>query len=356
MNCWAPRPMASRELNRRHGGTPEGPRFFLLHRRRVWNEEQGTWVGWDRTRGQLHDLNRWLRGATETAFVPVNGAIPVAPSAVRYVITLDAATRLPRGTARRLVGTMAHPLNRPRLDLVGGRVAEGYAVLQSRVTPSLPTRRAGSLFQRVFTSPSGLNPNAFAVSDVDQDLFGEESYIGKGIYDVDVFETALGKGDTESALLSHDLLEGTFARARLVPDVEVVEEFPSRYDVASARQHRWARVDWQLLPWIFGRGPSTGGGSRSTRDSADRALAHAHPPGSNAAGARGVSRVAGRMDPAAAGHGDVDRVHRRHARDSSVASGCRQGSCRGGSASRSGGTGTRSAATSPWRCYRSRCC
>jgi len=248
------------QLNRRYGAASQGPRFFLLHRRRAWNEGRGTWVGWDRTRGQLHDLNRWLRGAAETAFVPVNGALPVAPSAVRYVITLDAATRLPRGTARRLIGTMAHPLNRPRLDLVRGRVAEGYAVLQPRVAPLLPTRRDGSLFQRVFTSPSGLDPNAFAVSDVDQDLFREESYIGKGIYDVDVFEAALGEGGTENALLSHDLLEGTFARARLVPDVEVVEEFPSRYDVASARQRRWARLDWQLLPWIFSRGPHTGGG------------------------------------------------------------------------------------------------
>jgi cyclic beta-1,2-glucan synthetase len=248
------------QLNRRYGAASPGPRFFLLHRRRAWNEGQGTWAGWNRTRGQLHDLNRWLRGATETAFVPVNGALPVAPSAVRYVMTLDAATRLPRGTVRRLIGTMAHPLNRPRLDLVRGRVAEGYAVLQARVAPLLPTRRDGSLFQRVFTSPSGLDPNAFAVSDVDQDLFGEESYIGKGIYDVDVFEAALGEGGTESALFSHDLLEGTFARARLVPDVDVVEKFPSRYDVASARQRRWARVDWQLLPWIFGRGPHTGGG------------------------------------------------------------------------------------------------
>jgi cyclic beta-1,2-glucan synthetase len=247
------------QLNRRYGGVSGGPRFFLLHRRRAWNEGQGTWVGWDRARGQLHDLNRWLRGATDTGFVPVNGAVPVAPSAVRYVIALDAATRLPRGTARRLVGTMAHPLNRPQLDRVSGRVAEGYAVLRPRVAASLPTRRDASLFQRVFTSPSGLDPNAFAVSDVDQDLFGEESYIGKGIYDVDMFEAALGEGGTESALLGHDLLEGTFARARLVPDVDVVAEFPSRYDVASAQQRRWARLDWQLLPWIFGRGPHTGG-------------------------------------------------------------------------------------------------
>ena len=241
-------------LNRQYGPAPGGPRFVLLHRRRLWNAGQSTWIGWERKRGKLHELNRWLRGATDTTFVPVNGTDPVAPSGVRYVITLDADTRLRRGTARRLVGKMAHPLNRPRLDPVSGRVVEGYGVLQPRVTPSLPTRREGSLFQRVFTSPSGLDPYAFAVSDVYQDLFGEGSYTGKGIYDVDVFETALDRRVPESTLLSHDLLEGIFARAGLVSEVEVVEDFPSRYDVAAARQHRWARGDWQLLPWIFGRG------------------------------------------------------------------------------------------------------
>src|ERR1700724_2152911 len=133
-----------------------------------------------------------------------------------------------------------------------------YAVLQPRVTPSLPTGREGSLFQRIFTSPSGLDPYAFAVSDVYQDLFGEGSYSGKGIYDVDAFEAALHGRIPESTLLSHDLLEGIFARAGLVSDIEVVEEFPSRYDVAAVRQHRWARGDWQLLPWIFGRGRDSG--------------------------------------------------------------------------------------------------
>ena len=115
------------------------------------------------------------------------------PAGVRYVITLDADTRLPRGAAKRLVGKMAHPLNRPRFDPDCGRVVEGYAVLQPRVTPSLPTGREGSLFQRVFSSPSGIDPYAFAVSDVYQDLFGEGSYSGKGIYDVDVFEAALAR-------------------------------------------------------------------------------------------------------------------------------------------------------------------
>jgi cyclic beta-1,2-glucan synthetase len=247
-------------LNQRHGSSSEGARFLLFHRRRIWNEGQGKWIGWERKRGKLHELNRLLRGVTDTTFVAIGSCPPVAPSGVRYVITLDADTRLPRGTVRRLIGKMAHPLNRPRLDPDSGRVVEGYAVLQPRVTPSLPSGREGSLFQRIFTSPSGLDPYAFAVSDVYQDLFGEGSYSGKGIYDVDAFEAALDGRLPESVILSHDLLEGIFARAGLASDIEVVEEFPSRYDAAAARQHRWARGDWQLLPWIFGRGRD------STRD------------------------------------------------------------------------------------------
>ena len=152
---------------------------------------------------------------------------------------------------------MAHPLNHPRFDAATGRVVEGYAVLQPRVTPSLPIGREGSLFQRIFSSMSGIDPYAAAVSDVYQDLFGEGSYTGKGIYDVDAFEAALDGRVPESTLLSHDLFEGIFARAGLASDIEVVEEFPSRYDVAAARQHRWARGDWQLLPWIFGRGDAS---------------------------------------------------------------------------------------------------
>jgi len=253
-------------LNRQYDGTPEGARFFLFHRRRVWNEGQGKWIGWERKRGKLHELNRLLRGATDTTFLAIDGRAPVVPPDVRYVITLDADTRLPRGTAKRLVGKMAHPLNRPRLDPHSCRVVEGYAVLQPRVTPSLPVGREGSLFQRVFTSPSGLDPYAFAVSDVYQDLFGEGSYSGKGIYDIDAFEAALAGRIPESVLLSHDLLEGIFARAGLVSDIEVVEEFPARYAAAAARQHRWARGDWQLLPWIFGRGSDANGGSSQTAD------------------------------------------------------------------------------------------
>ena len=242
------------DLNTRYGAGPGGPRFLLLHRRRVWNAGQGVWMGWERKRGKLHELNRLLRGAVDTSFVAIGGTPPAVPPAVRYVITLDSDTRLPRETVRKLVGKMAHPLNQPRFDAVARRVVEGYAILQPRVTPSLPVGCEGSLFQRVFSSMSGIDPYATAVSDVYQDLFGEGSYTGKGIYDVDAFEAALLDRVPENTLLSHDLFEGSFARAGLVSEVEVVEEFPARSDVAAARQHRWARGDWQLLPWIFGYG------------------------------------------------------------------------------------------------------
>ncbi len=245
------------QLNRRHEPAPDGDRFLLLHRRRVWNEGQRKWIGWERKRGKLHELNRLLRGASDTTFLAAGGGTPVVPDGVRYVITLDGDTRLPRSAAKRLVGKMAHPLNRPLFDAATSRVVDGHAVLQPRVTPSLPVAREGSFFQRVYSSSGGLDPYAFAVSDVYQDLFGEGSYSGKGIYDVDAFEAALEGRVPDSTLLSHDLFEGTFARAGLCSDIEVVEEFPSRYNVAAARQHRWARGDWQLFAWIFGRGPDS---------------------------------------------------------------------------------------------------
>jgi len=243
-------------LNRRYGPGPGGDRFLLLHRRRLFNEGENTWMGWERKRGKLHELNRLLRGAADTSFVAVEGRAPQVPDGVRFVITLDADTRLPRDAARRLVGKMAHPLNRPRFDENLRRVTSGYAILQPRVTPALPLGSEGSVYQIVSSGPAGIDPYAAAISDVYQDLFGEGSYTGKGIYDVDAFEAALAGRVPDNTMLSHDLFEGVFARAGLASDIEVVEEFPPRYDVAAKRQHRWTRGDWQLLPWVFG--PSTG--------------------------------------------------------------------------------------------------
>jgi cyclic beta-1,2-glucan synthetase len=250
-------------LNAQYGPAPAGDaRFLLLHRRRVWNESEQCWLGWERKRGKLEELNRLLRGAADTTFLAVDGSGP--PSGIRYVLTLDADTRLPREAARRLAGTLAHPLNRPRYDAALGRVTAGYGVLQPRITPTLPDGQTGSLFQRIFSGPAGIDPYAAAVSDVYQDLFGEGSFTGKGIYDVDAFTAALDGKVPDSRMLSHDLFEGLFARAGLVTDVELFEEFPSHFEAAAARQHRWARGDWQLLPWIFGRGPTPGGGRLQT--------------------------------------------------------------------------------------------
>ncbi|HUO46132.1 MAG TPA: glycosyl transferase, partial [Acidimicrobiia bacterium] len=236
-------------LNMRHGPAPSGAdRFLLLHRRRLFNPGEGKYMGWERKRGKLHELNRLLRGATDTSYLPWPGQIP---ERVRYVIALDQDSRLAPGAATRLVATMAHPLNRARVDDPLGRVVEGYGVLQPRVAAFLGTGGT-SFFQRVFFPPAGIDPYAAAVSDVYQDLFGEGSYAGKGIYEIDAFEAALEDRVPENTLLSHDLFEGSFARAGLVTNVEVFEEFPSHYEVALSRQHRWVRGDWQLLPWIFG--------------------------------------------------------------------------------------------------------
>ena len=299
-------------LNRRYGPAPAGPRFLLLHRRRVWNESERRWIGWERKRGKLHELNRLLRGARDTTFMDMGGAAPSPPQDVRYVVTLDSDTRLPRDTIRRLIGKMAHPLNRPRLDAERSAIVEGYGVLQPRVTPSLPNGGEGSLFQRVFSSSSGIDPYAAAVSDVYQDMFCEGSYAGKGIYDVDAFESALSGRTPNSTLLSHDLFEGTFARAGFASDVEVVDDFPSRYDVSARRHHRWARGDWQLLPWILGFA-GEGGRKSGVRDaaSADRSLEDDRQPAPDAQRARGPSGVGGRLDASARTRARLDDVRAR---------------------------------------------
>ena len=295
-------------LNRRYGPAPGGDRFLLLHRKRVWNAGEARWIGWERKRGKLHELNRLLRGATDTSFLAIGGQPPKLPAGVRYVITLDADTRLPRDAVHRLIGKMAHPLNRPRFDPAAGRVVAGYAVLQPRVTPSLPVGREGSLFQRVFSSMNGIDPYAAAVSDVYQDLFGEGSYAGKGIYDIDAFEAALAGRVPDSTLLSHDLFEGIFARAGLASDIEVVEEFPARYDVDALRHHRWARGDWQLLPWMFGRGPGAGSGSDARCDPGDRPLEDARQSAANAVGAGLHACLAGGMGVAVCRRVGLDRL------------------------------------------------
>ena len=250
-------------LNERHGEAPGGgARFLILHRKRRWNEAEGCWMGWERKRGKLEELNALLRGSTTTGILTTARSASNPPTGVRYVVTLDADTRLPLGAVGRLVGTIAHPLNQAIFDSRAGRVTQGYGVLQPRITSTLPAEHGGSIFQRIFSGSAGIDPYASAVSDVYQDLLREGSFTGKGIYDVDAFGAAMADRVPENALLSHDLFEGVFARAGLVTDIELFDEFPSNYLVSTARQHRWARGDWQLLPWILGRASDATGRRR----------------------------------------------------------------------------------------------
>jgi cyclic beta-1,2-glucan synthetase len=233
------------------------PRFYLFHRRRRWNASEGKWMGWERKRGKLHELNRLLRGATDTSFIVQTGDSAELAD-VRYVITLDSDTQLPRDVARRLVGTAIHPLNRPRIDPKVNRVKRGYGILQPRVSVSLESS-CESRFAGIFSGNTGIDPYTTAVSDVYQDLFAEGSYTGKGLYDVDVFEQTLAGRVPENSLLSHDLFESLFARTALVTDIELLDDYPAHYDTYAKRQHRWTRGDWQLVPWLLPRVPAASG-------------------------------------------------------------------------------------------------
>jgi len=244
-------------LNGRYA--PEsGDRFFLFHRAREWNPRERAWMGHERKRGKLAALNRLLRGGEAGEFLRVVGQAGVL-ARVRYVITLDTDTRLPRDAAREFVATLAHPLNRPRFDVARRTVVEGYGILQPSVGTSLGGRRS-SRYARLFGGEPGIDPYTRTVSDVYQDLFGEGSFVGKGIYDVDAFEYALAERFPDNRILSHDLLEGCYARAGLVSDVRLFEDYPERYAADVKRRHRWIRGDWQLLPWLLPWVPRRGGG------------------------------------------------------------------------------------------------
>nr|WP_101925980.1 MULTISPECIES: glycoside hydrolase family 94 protein [Luteimonas] len=240
------------ELNQRYladSPAPGGERFFLFHRPRHWNPSEGRWIGEERKRGKLAALNAMLRGGGAAAFQQVVGRVAVLEN-VRYVITLDSDTRLPRDAAREFAGTLSHPLNRAVFDPGRQRVTRGYGILQPSVGSSFSGRRI-SRYARMYGSEPGIDPYTRTVSDVYQDLFGEGSFVGKGIYDVDAFEQALHGRFPDNRILSHDLLEGCYARAGLVSDVRLYEDYPSRYAADVKRRHRWIRGDWQLLPWVL---------------------------------------------------------------------------------------------------------
>ncbi len=230
-----------------------GDIFFLFHRPRRWNERERKWMGYERKRGKLEEFNAVLRGGPVDCFSEIAGQRAILPS-VRFVITLDTDTELPRDAARQLVATIAHPLVRPEVDAKTGMVRAGYGILQPRVAISLPSA-SRSWFARLFAGEPGLDPYTRAVSDVYQDLFGEGSYIGKGIYDVDAFYQSVHCRFPENRILSHDLIEGCHARAGFVSDVQLYEDHPAQYTADVRRRHRWIRGDWQIATWLLPRVP-----------------------------------------------------------------------------------------------------
>ena len=239
--------------------------FYLFHRPRVWNPVERVWMGHERKRGKLEQFNARLRGEAQTAFSEVVGDASILES-IKYVITLDTDTQLPRDTARALIGNLAHPLNRPVYDAGKGRIVEGYAILQPRASISL-TSAGRSRFTKLFAGESGIDPYTREVSDVYQDVFGEGSFIGKGIYDVDAFRQAVDGRFPDNLILSHDLLESGYARSALVTDVDLIEEHPASYAIEASRRHRWIRGDWQLAGWLLPRvpGPAGSNGRRAKR-------------------------------------------------------------------------------------------
>ena len=231
--------------------------FLLLHRPRKWNARENAWIGEERKRGKLGELNAFLRGGARDKFSAVVGNTH-GLAAVRYVITLDTDTQLPRDAARKFIATMVHPLNRPQIDLKERRVVEGYGILQPRVAAALPGENA-SRYEHLCGGEPGIDPYTRTVSDVYQDVFYEGSFVGKGIYDIDTFEAVLADRLPDNQILSHDLLEGCYLRAGLLSDAQLYEEYPARYSDDVSRRHRWTRGDWQLLSWLFPSVPSHSG-------------------------------------------------------------------------------------------------
>jgi cyclic beta-1,2-glucan synthetase len=243
------------DLNERYPGRNMGS-FFLLHRHRVYNPRERGWMGWERKRGKLLDLNQLLRNQYDSFPIKV-GDLSILPS-VRFVITLDSDTELPRGSAHRMVGALAHPLNQAIVDPVKNIVVAGYGILQPRVDVSVQST-ARSRLAAIFAGETGLDPYTRAVSDVYQDLYGEGTFTGKGIYEVDTLVRVLNRRFPRNALLSHDLIEGAYARAGLTTDILLIEDYPSHYSAYKRRKHRWLRGDWQIVRWLTDRVPDESG-------------------------------------------------------------------------------------------------
>jgi hypothetical protein len=243
------------KLNEKYSAQGSGS-FFLFHRHRIYNPRERVWMGWERKRGKLLDLNKLLRQQYDSFPIKV-GDLSILPR-VRFVITLDSDTELPRGSAYRMIGALAHPLNQAIIDPQKNIVVAGYGILQPRVGISVQSASRSRL-AKIYSGQTGIDIYSRAVSDVYQDLYGEGSFTGKGIYEVDTLQKVLDRRFPDNALLSHDLIEGAYARAGLVTDVEIIEDYPSHYSAYNRRKHRWLRGDWQIAEWLTTRVPGESG-------------------------------------------------------------------------------------------------
>ena len=243
------------ELNDKYAEQKKGS-FLLLHRHRIYNPREKGWMGWERKRGKLMDLNKFLRGQYDSFPIKV-GDLSILPK-VRFVITLDSDTELPRGSAQRMVGALSHPLNQAIIDPQRNIVVAGYGILQPRVGVSVLST-VKSRLAAIYAGQTGLDIYTRAVSDAYQDLYGEGSFTGKGIYEVDTLYRVLDQRFPRNALLSHDLIEGAYARAGLASDIEVIEDYPSHYSAYNRRKHRWLRGDWQIAGWLLSDVPDEAG-------------------------------------------------------------------------------------------------
>ena len=243
------------ELNERYAHAGAGS-FFLLHRHRIFNARQGVWMGWERKRGKLLDLNKLLQGQFDP--FPVKAGNLDALAHAQYVITLDSDTQLPRGTAHVMIGAMAHPLNRAVIDPNLRIVTEGYGILQPRVGVSVQSASRSRL-AAIYSGQTGFDIYTRAISDAYQDLFGEGIFTGKGIYEINALHAVLDRRFPRNSLLSHDLIEGSYARVGLTTDIEVIDDYPSHYSAYTRRKHRWLRGDWQIAQWLFSKVPDESG-------------------------------------------------------------------------------------------------
>lgn len=231
-----------------------GPgKFFLFHRQRVWSHSEKAWIGWERKRGKLEKLNRFLMGEQLEENIVYAGKAE-ALKGLRYVITLDSDTQLPKNQAKRLIEVSAHPLNRPQFSADGRKVIRGFTLIQPRVCTDFPHTKA-SLFSRIFSEPLSIDPYTQAISNVYQDLEGEGIYHGKGIYDLAAFHRLLSGRFKEEHLLSHDLIEGTHVRVGFASNVVLFDLIPEEYFCWAKRLHRWIRGDWQIVDWLFPQVP-----------------------------------------------------------------------------------------------------